>query len=200
MQWLTGRKAAINQGNRGVAAVLADVSGSMDLNLLLSAFKAVAEAVPTARIFIFADEAAEVSRRTWHLPDVGGCTDMMKGLELVAPIKPGLTIVLSDGLTIRDRDCLDLADRMTGAISTLYFGSDRPFRGTGYDFMQKLARRSGQCREFHGVDASTLVREMLHLVRQQRIHHHDLPVRHIHHGQQSATVSFASTGVRINRR
>jgi hypothetical protein len=207
MQWLTGRKAARAGGRNGVVAILADVSGSMDMDVLKPAFRAVVQAVPGARVFIFADTVAEVTRAqaSGGLPDVGGGTNMQPGLEAVERLRPQLTIVLSDGGVYGEEALFATADRMTGAISSLWFGPDDEggVRWWGRDFMEELARRGGgDFRKYsfsRGADA--LVLELLHIVRRQEIHHHYAPPVHVYHdGGGAQFVQRGPSTVRITRR
>jgi len=203
MQWLTGSKTGRSGGRDGVVAILADVSGSMDMSVLKPAFLAVVKAVPGARVFIFADEVAEVTR-SGCFPDVGYGTSMRQGLDAVEKLRPQLTIVLSDG-GVGDPDMsYATADRMTGAISCLWFGPEDEggVQWWGREFMEKLARRGGECRKYsfsRGADA--LVQELLHIVRRQEIHHHYAPPVHVYHdGGGAQFVQRGPSTVRITRR
>lgn len=202
LQWFTGNKVARHAGRDGVVAILADVSGSMDKNILTPALRAVALALPSARVFVFACTVAEATRirHGAELPDVGGLTNMELGLEAVACLHPEQVIVLSDGC-VNESASLAVADRMTGAISSLWFGTPgtADFHGFGRDFMQELARRKGgQFREYDlARGAEGLVRELIGIVRIQRIHYHDLPTEIIDHRPPRHAVAFAPTTVRL---
>jgi hypothetical protein len=204
LQWFTGKKAARSRGRDGVVAILADVSGSMDMNVLKPAFQAVVKAVPGARVLIFADRVAEVTRCGLNFPDVGWGTDMEIGLAAVERLQPQLTIVLSDGGVYSPEKCYAIADGMTGAISSLWFGPDDEGGVVwfGHEFMEKLARRGGECRKYsfsRGADA--LVRELLHIVRRQEIHHHYAPPVHVYHdGGGAQLIQRGPSTVRITRR
>jgi hypothetical protein len=205
MQWLTGKKTARSRGRDNVVAILADVSGSMDMDVLKPAFRTVVQAVPGARVFVFADDAAEVTNIRGEIPGVGGGTNMQPGLEAVERLRPQLTIVLSDGGVYGEDALFAIADRMTGAISCLWFGPEEEggVLWYGRQFMEELARRGGgDFRKYsfsHGADV--LVQELLHIVHRQRIHHHYAPPIHVHHTYRpEQSVQRAGSTVRITRR
>lgn len=205
-QWFMGEKPARPGGRDGVIAILADTSGSMDINVLTVALRSVARAVPRARVFVFADTVLEVPRLRdgGGLPDVGGGTTMEVGLEAVARLYPQQTIVLSDGY-VNTGTCLAVADGMTGAISSLWFptpGIADHSDNSGRAFMQELARRGGgQFRDYDPAKgANGLAQELISIVRIVEVHHHRGETRHVHHDREHHAMQRAPSRVRIIRR
>lgn len=135
--------------------VLADCSGSMaDLvgssgiskfRHLQIALEDIQQGFPKIRLVAFGSIAKEINGPK-HLPDpcrgmsFGGSTNLAGALELAALRKPRKTIVISDGLPDSESDALEAADRMTGAIDTIYCGPDSH---PAVEFLQRLSRRTG---------------------------------------------------------
>ena len=186
----TGRRMR-HPGTPGVFAIVFDVSGSM-CGKEEAAFAALAEVkqdVPKARIFLFASEAAEW-RPPSRKPDVGGGTCMHYGIEAAAKIQPSKTVIISDGGT-EHIHALAAAEKLTGAIDTLWCYSVRPFACKDRDLMIDLARMSGgQARDLNvdTLDARAMHRIVMesmtiYLRGERHIHHHRPPQHvHIYHG------------------
>jgi hypothetical protein len=71
---------------------------------------------------------------------LGGGTNLAGALEVAARRKPRKTIVISDGLPDSEIAALEAAERMTGAIDTIYCGPDEH---PAVQFLQKLSRQTG---------------------------------------------------------
>lgn len=128
--------------------LLADCSGSMlDLvgnsNLrkcehLAIAIDDVLKYFPKIRIVGFNFVAREV-KSPKHLPTPAGGTDLGGALDYIQPWRPKKTIVVSDGMPDSEEEALEAAQRVSGAIDTIYCGPDGH---PAVAFLRSLARQS----------------------------------------------------------
>lgn len=141
---LEPRKLALPRGVRrkpykGRNCILIDVSGSMyGVREELAKELAVVESIVYEfRLFVFADEAKETTCANFvqDCDGVGGGTTMMKGLEIISKLNPEKTVIMSDGYTCAQEECLKTARGMTGAVYA--FGS------CPEDFMRQLGGCGG---------------------------------------------------------
>ncbi len=135
--------------------VLCDCSGSMSdlvgssgiskFRHLQIALADLEQGFPALRLVAFASLAREVEGSS-GLPDpdkgmgLGNSTNLAGALEVAAGWKPRRTIVISDGLPDSESNALDAAQRMTGAIDTIYCGPDAH---PAVLFLQSLSRKTG---------------------------------------------------------
>lgn len=140
---------------------LLDCSGSMRDTMgnlshskyehLLWALKDVVKGVPKLRIVAFGAKVVEIKRpedlpnelRSWNYgggDGPTGGTPLHTALKYVRQFKPRKTVVISDGLPDSDKAALDAADRITGAIDTIYCGPDND---PAAQFLASLARDTG---------------------------------------------------------
>jgi hypothetical protein len=144
--------------------------------------------------------------RESYIPGVGGGTVMSAGLMRAEEMRPDLTIVMSDGLTSDRAICFDIADRMSGKISALYFEPQddvelRCLYEQAETFMRELARRGGTFQPCDlRMGARHLTHSLLDIVRVREVHHHRGEARHIHCGHQHHTIQRTASSVRIIRR
>lgn len=127
--------------------VLADISDSMrdligNANLtkyqhLQIALEDVMTAFPKIRLVVFGSYPKEVAKLP---PQPSGSTNLAGALEMAAEWKPRKTIVISDGLPDNGDAAIAAADKMTGAIDTIYCGPDAH---PAVQFLQRLAKSTG---------------------------------------------------------
>jgi hypothetical protein len=60
LEWFLGPQTIHPAGQHGVTAILADASSSMDPPLMMASLAQAKQHEPTARVFVFGDEVAEV--------------------------------------------------------------------------------------------------------------------------------------------
>ena len=77
---------------------------------------------PKIRVVAFDSIVEEV--KDGKLPPPRGSTDMDGALEYVAKFRPWKTIIVSDGLPDDQKRTIEVADKMTGRIDTIYCGPD----------------------------------------------------------------------------
>jgi hypothetical protein len=125
--------------------VLADCSSSMaeragartKADLLAEALDSVLPDLPGATLIGFATTAAGLPSAA-HLPAPAGGTALHLALDLAAGLRPGRTLVVSDGRPDDEARALAAAGGLPGIIDVIYCGPDDD--AAAIDFMRRLAR------------------------------------------------------------
>lgn len=140
----------VNPNGSGQRLLLLDLSGSMVERVGSSSKieilrRAIAPIQQGYRIFGFGSTVDEIKG---EIPFPSGGTAMHLAFEVVAPIKPVQTLVVSDGIPDDRHQALISAKALSGIISTLFIGEDSDHEAI--EFMRKLARLG--CGKFHFQD------------------------------------------------
>jgi hypothetical protein len=130
--------------------VLADCSGSMldfigsqgisKFEHLQIALEDVMLAWPRIKILAFASTFREIANAK-DLPraGLGGGTNLAGAIEYAAKWRPRKTIIISDGLPDSEAEAIAAAQKITGAVDTIYCGPDAH---PAVAFLRKLSREA----------------------------------------------------------
>lgn len=134
------------QRRQGASVILADISASMSspawggqrkIDIMREAVRTVRRSKP-ARLFVFSESVREVQ----DIPaESESHTALHKGLEHVAALDPGITLVISDGHPDKPQLALEAAKKFRGAIDVLYIGPEGD--SDAILFMRRLAAAAG---------------------------------------------------------
>jgi len=131
--------------------ILADVSSSMSevaggktkIEILREALSHVWPDCPNAHLITFSSLPAFMMSPN-DLPAPSGGTALHLAIEAAQPLRPGQTIVISDGQPDDQNAALAAANSLTGRIDVIYCGPDSDLEAIA--FLQRLARSTGgQC-------------------------------------------------------
>lgn len=130
----------IDSAGSGVV-IVADVSSSMaepagaarKIDILRDALAAA----PPARLVAFSDAPREIQDAE-QLPRPEGCTALDLALNYVTGLRPGRTLVISDGEPDNEERALAAAEKVPGPIDVIYCGREDNARARA--FMARLAR------------------------------------------------------------
>jgi hypothetical protein len=119
-----------------VPLILLDTSSSMTspvgsrrrIDVLAEILASVLPATPNVRLFSFNSVVTElehaVTEHGIHLPEPEGSTALDRAIAQVAPLRPNLLIVISDGEPNEARAALDAACGLGCVIQTFYCGDE----------------------------------------------------------------------------
>lgn len=116
--------------------VLLDTSSSMELpvgtkrriDILARILEGVMAKAPNTRLFGFGSETVELENVVTDygidLPEPDGSTALAEALEVIAPLKPGLVIVISDGEPNDPKAAIAIGKTLGCRINTYYCGDE----------------------------------------------------------------------------